>query len=67
MRSINISRIVDESKFNRFHGLVLALCAFIIVCDGFDLVIYGSVVSVLMEDWQLTAVQAGTLGSYALL
>ena len=67
MRSINISRIVDESKFNRFHGLVLALCAFIIVCDGFDLVIYGSVVSVLMEDWQLTAVQAGTLGSYALI
>ena len=67
MRSINISRIVDESKFNRFHGLVLALCAFIIVCDGFDLVIYGSVVSVLMEDWQLTAVQAGALGSYALI
>ena len=67
MRSINISRIVDESKFNRFHGLVLALCAFIIICDGFDLVIYGSVVSVLMEDWQLTAVQAGALGSYALI
>ena len=43
------------------------MCAFIIVCDGFDLVIYGSVVSVLMEDWQLTAVQAGTLGSYALI
>ncbi|USK71969.1 MFS transporter [Peribacillus asahii] len=67
MRSINISRTVDESKFNRFHGLVLFLCAFIIVCDGFDLVIYGSVVSVLMEEWQLTAVQAGTLGSYALI
>ena len=63
MRSINISRTVDETKFNRFHGLVLFLCAFIIVCDGFDLVVYGSVVSVLMEEWQLTAVQAGTLGS----
>ena len=23
MRSINISRTVDETKFNRFHGLVL--------------------------------------------
>ena len=67
MRSINISRTVDETKFNRFHGLVLFLCAFIIVCDGFDLVVYGSVVSVLMEEWQLTAVQAGTLGSYALI
>ncbi|MBM4765015.1 aromatic acid/H+ symport family MFS transporter [Bacillus sp. B15-48] len=67
MRSINITRIVDESKFNRFHSLVVALCAFIIICDGFDLVIYGSVVSVLMEEWQLTAVQAGTLGSYALI
>jgi AAHS family benzoate transporter-like MFS transporter len=43
------------------------LCAFIIVCDGFDLVVYGAVVSVLMDEWSLTSVQAGTIGSYALI
>ncbi|WP_078411404.1 MFS transporter [Priestia abyssalis] len=66
MRSINITKMVDESKFNRFHSLVLALTAFIIIFDGFDLVVYGTVVPVLMEEWGLTPVQAGSLGSYAL-
>ena len=67
MNSINIARTVDESKFNRFHGLVVFWCAFIIVFDGYDLVVYGSVVSLLMEEWSLTSVQAGTIGSYALI
>ena len=67
MNSINVARTVDESKFNRFHGLVVFWCAFIIVFDGYDLVVYGSIVSVLMEEWSITSVQAGTIGSYALI
>lgn len=66
MRSIDVNQILNDAKFNRFHGLVLFWCAFIIIFDGFDLVIYGSVVPVLMNEWQLTPVEAGTLGSYAL-
>lgn len=66
MRSIDINRMIDESKFNRFHALILFWCGFIIVFDGYDLVVYGSVVPVLMNEWQLTPIQAGTLGSYAL-
>ncbi|MEW9672066.1 MFS transporter [Ammoniphilus sp. 3BR4] len=66
MRSINVNQVIDESKFNRFHAMVLFWCAFIIVFDGFDLVVYGSVVPVLMKEWSLTPIQAGTLGSYAL-
>lgn len=67
LRSIDVIRTVDESNFNRFHGLVVFWCAFIIVFDGYDLVVYGSVVSTLMEEWSITAVQAGTIGSYALI
>lgn len=66
MRSINVNRIIDEVKFNRFHFVLLFWCAFIIVYDGFDLVVYGSVVPVLMKEWSLTPIQAGSLGSYAL-
>ncbi|PLT32716.1 aromatic acid/H+ symport family MFS transporter [Bacillus sp. V5-8f] len=66
MRSININRMIDESKFNRFHGLVLFWCAFVIVFDGYDLVVYGSVAPVLMKDWGLTPIQTGSLASYAL-
>lgn len=34
--------------------------------DGFDLTIYGAVVPTLMEEWGISAVQAGRYGSYAL-
>lgn len=66
MRSININRMIDDSKFNRSHALVVFWCAFIIVFDGFDLGVYGSVIPVLMKEWSLTPIQAGVLGSYAL-
>ncbi|MCM3653409.1 MFS transporter [Metabacillus litoralis] len=66
MNSINLSRIIDESKFNRFHASVVFWCAFIMIFDGYDLVVYGSVLPVLMQEWDLTSTQAGTLGSAAL-
>ncbi|MBB6447807.1 MFS transporter [Bacillus benzoevorans] len=66
MRSININKLANESKFNRFHGLVLFWCTFIIIFDGYDLVVYGTIVPVLMKEWSLTPVELGTLGSYAL-
>jgi len=67
MSSINVSTKIDQSKFNKFHGLVLFWCAFIIIFDGYDLVIYGSILPSLMEEWSLTPNQAGTLGSIALI
>ncbi|HBV96007.1 MAG: major facilitator transporter [Peptococcaceae bacterium BICA1-7] len=66
MRSINVNKIIDESKFNSYHLLILVLCAFVIVCDGYDLVVYGTVVPLLMKQWNLSPIQAGALGSYAL-
>jgi MFS transporter, AAHS family, benzoate transport protein len=67
MSSINATKMIDNSKFNRFHASVVFWCAFIMVFDGYDLVIYGSVVPFLMEEWSLTSPQAGTLGSVALI
>jgi MFS transporter, AAHS family, benzoate transport protein len=64
--SVNVFKVIDESKFNRFQGSVLFWCAFIMIFDGYDLVVYGSVLPVLMKEWALTATQAGTLGSAAL-
>jgi MFS transporter, AAHS family, benzoate transport protein len=66
MNSINPARFIDESKFNRFHAKVLFWGAFIMIFDGYDLVIYGSVLPVLMENWALTSTQAGLLGGAAL-
>lgn len=67
MKAINVANMIDESKFNKFHGIVLFWCAFVIIFDGYDLVIYGSVLPILMKEWGLTPTQAGSLGSAALI
>lgn len=66
MRKIEVHKLIDEAKFNRFHLQVLFWCALIIIFDGYDLVIYGVVLPTLMKEWNLTPLQAGALGSYAL-
>src|SRR3546814_13399968 len=50
---------------------VVTIAAIAILCDGYDLVVYGTILPVLMDDpshiGTLTASQAGALGSYALV
>jgi MFS transporter, AAHS family, benzoate transport protein len=66
MNKLNIQPFLDNAKFNVFHKNILLWCAFILVFDGYDLVIYGSVLPILMKNWALTPIQAGSLASYAL-
>ena len=66
MQKIDIHNLIDNAKFTRFHWTVLFWCALIIIFDGYDLVIYGVVLPLLMDKWHLTPIEAGTLGSYAL-
>ena len=67
MRDIDVSALLDGPRFNSFHGRVLFWCALIIVFDGYDLVIYGVVLPSLMQVWNLSALEAGLLGSCALV
>ncbi|WP_025918360.1 aromatic acid/H+ symport family MFS transporter [Herminiimonas sp. CN] len=66
MRQVDVHRLIDEAKFNRFHWVLLFWCALVIIFDGYDLVIYGVVLPKLMAEWGLSPLQAGALGSYAL-
>jgi AAHS family benzoate transporter-like MFS transporter len=66
MRKIDINQLIDEARFNPFHWRVLFWATLILIFDGYDLVIYGVVLPPLMQEWGLTPVQAGTLGSCAL-
>lgn len=63
---ININTLIDEAKFTPFHWGVLFWCLMIIIFDGYDLVIYGVALPLLMQEWALSAVQAGLLASTAL-
>ena len=58
-----------RSSRTRSPAVVIALCFVAIVFDGYDLVVYGAVVPDLLayEPWALTPVDAGNIGSYALL
>ncbi|WP_158890302.1 MFS transporter [Amycolatopsis anabasis] len=49
--------------------LVVAVCFVTVIFDGYDLIVYGAVIPLLLHEpgWALGPAEAGTLGSYALL
>ena len=65
-KAMNVNDIIDHAKFSGFHFKVVAWCLLIILFDGYDLAINGVVLPLLMEEWGLTAMQAGMLASTAL-
>lgn len=67
MRNINPSEVIAVSKFNRFHLLIYLWCFYAIMFDGFDIAMFGVSLPWLMEEWKLTPVQAGAVGSYSLV
>ncbi|MDX1725888.1 MAG: MFS transporter [Pseudomonas sp.] len=66
MRNIDVHEVIDNARFNRYHWMVMFWCALLLIFDGYDLFIYGVVLPVIMQEWGLTPLQAGALGSYAL-
>ncbi|WP_166462462.1 MFS transporter [Psychrobacillus vulpis] len=63
----NYRSIVDNTKFKPFHLTILLWCTFIVIAEGYDLVVYGSIVPYLLDEWSLTTVEAGAMGSYGLV
>ncbi|VVO36296.1 MFS transporter [Pseudomonas fluorescens] len=66
MATHDVLEVAETAPMGRFHYGLLFWCSFIMMFDGYDLVIYGSVVPQLMEQWSLPAVQAGWMGSAAI-
>lgn len=58
--------VVDGTRVNSFHLMIMFWCSMLMLFDGYDLVIYGSVLPQLMVEWKLPAVTAGFIGSSAL-
>ena len=66
MRQIDIHAMADGARFNRFHAGILAWCALIIICDGYDLAVAGIALPSIMKDMGVTAQNAGFMVSSAL-
>ncbi len=66
MRHIDLHKLSDEARFNRFHGLVLFWCALIIIFDGYDLAVAGIALPSIMRQLGVSPTNAGFMVSSAL-
>lgn len=64
MKTINPIDFINKSRIHSFHILLVVWLFFILMFDGYDVVVYGAVVSTLMDEWGMSDVMAGAIGSY---
>jgi MFS transporter, AAHS family, benzoate transport protein len=67
MTTVDVAGFISGTRFNRFHFWMLFWACLIVVFDMYDLVVFGAVLPVLMQDWGMTPVQAGAIGSAGLV
>ena len=60
---------IRDDRVNAATVLVVVVCWLAIIFEGYDLIVYGTVVPSLLHDkaWSLNPAQAGALGSYAVI
>ncbi len=66
MRTIDINEAIDGGAFGRFQWQVVALCGLLLIVDGYDVFVAGTVLPKLIAEWGLTKPQAGALQAWAL-
>ncbi|MFQ8432985.1 MFS transporter [Amaricoccus sp. W119] len=66
MQTIDVHKVADSSRFNKFHGLILFWGVLILIIDGYDLAIVGAALPSIMEEMGVDATQAGFMASSAL-
>lgn len=64
MKTIHPQEIVNESPLKKFHFLLIGCLFFIMMFDGYDVVIYGATIPFLKADWAMTDLTAGAISSY---
>src|SRR3954452_14899288 len=66
MHRTDVHKLADESKFNRFHALVLFWGVLILILDDYDLAVVGAALPSIMKDMGVDATKAGFMASSAL-
>lgn len=67
MTKVNVAKMIDESKVNRFHLIIVFWGLFILLADGYDLMVFGAVIPSLMVEWSMSSSTAGLIGSLTLI
>ncbi|PLK69262.1 aromatic acid/H+ symport family MFS transporter [Rhizobium sp. TH135] len=66
MRNIDVTEAIDSGQFGRFQRMILGLCGLLLVVDGYDVFVAGTVLPKLIAEWGLSKPQAGALQAWAL-
>ena len=66
MRNIDVTEAIDSGQFGRFQWIVLGLCGLLLIVDGYDVFVAGTVLPKLIAEWGLSKPQAGALQAWAL-
>lgn len=61
-----LSSFLDNSKFTGFHKALLAIGFFVITFSGYELSVFGSIVPVVIKEWNISTTQVGFIGSSAM-
>ena len=54
----------EESKLKLFHLILIFWLFIILMFEGYDVVIYGATIPFLKEEWGISDLTAGSIGSY---
>ena len=67
MRDIEVATMIGNSKFNSAHLKVVLWCIVLILFDGYDLVVFSSVIPTLTENWGASTSTLGLIGAVTLI
>ena len=66
MCQIDMPKLADDARFNRFHAKVLLWCLLILIIDGYDIAVMGIAPPSIMQQMGVNASTAGFMASSAL-
>lgn len=62
-RQVNVTQVIDGSKFNALSLRVAVICFLAIVFDGLDVALFGTLLPAIMKDMAMGPAEAGLLAS----
>ncbi|PWI33428.1 MFS transporter [Vibrio albus] len=66
MNQVTLTKFLDGSELNKFHKTLLFICFLVISFSGYELSVFGSIVPVVIKEWDISPTQVGFIGSSAM-
>lgn len=65
MKENSINQFIDNSQFSRFHITLIGLGLFLIAFTGYGASVFGSILPLITEEWNVDPTKLGFVGSVA--